>query len=449
MLYDQFKCAFFICLITILFSLQNISASFAQADSEPVPNVSDSTSHDALTRGIELYRKIKFEEALQYFDKSVDEKPTDAEGHLWRAKCLEAVSRKKESIAEYKLAMLLTTDAAIKEECTAALRKQNEKVPAGSVTPPRSFKLSTKKLDWNLQIDSDLRNSIDAQDAQLAAVIGNGASQYPGGIRALRSRHGVELEAELRNGPPHSAFVLAAADLATFKNSDVYIILDHSGSMSSRDCPSGGDTAVSRLDWTIDELQGFTKSLEQALPHGFTFIPFNTAPQAYTVTNATSLSQLLRSLKSQGGTSLSPALELAFKYHERHMNQPLLIAIVTDGQINVNDVRKTIADATRKFPMPNGIAITFAEVGIAASEGTALLFQMQKRAQQQGSPVPPLPIGLEAMLNLKETANAAYNPCLVVPFKQLRAEGLGRAILRALRANLPPPAEVKEYKKQK
>lgn len=407
----------------------------------PVPSPTDLKPDDAqnfsLPDGQNLFVKGQYEEALKHFDKGVDDNPTDANSHLWRARCLDALSRIKDAIAEYKLAMLLSSDAAVKKECTEALKKNNEKAPTGTVLPvdnAKAFKLSTKKLEWNIGAEKEFKANIDSQEAQLAATLRSGSGMF--GLATGRGFRGVNLEAELRDGPAHSTFALAAEDVRALQNADVYIILDHSGSMGSQDCPSAQLQPMERLDWAIEEMLGFTRTLQNALPHGFIFIPFSDTPTAHRVSTAEQFNQLLRSTQVSGGTNLSPAIEMAIRYHAYHYDKPLLIAIVSDGEVSIESVKKTIADATRRLPLPNGIFVTFCQIGITSSASMELTEEMKS---QMGDDIQ----GLYSLNYLVKNSRAMYNPCLVVPFKQLRKYGLGRTILRGLRAYYPAKSAAK------
>lgn len=424
------------CSLIVLFSTQLFSATLAQ--------------ESTLQQGRELFEKGQFAEALNFFDQGVDEKPTDGESHFWRAKCLSALDRGQESIAEYKLALLLSTDKAIKETCRAEITKSNEKIPVGSVVSEdakadgKVFKLSTKKLDWNIKTDDNLQSSLSAQNAQLAAAV-NGSNGLLNGILSGQfhgsgiSKDRVSLE--IREGVSHAPFQLTAGDMQTFKASDVYIVLDHSGSMESRDCPAGGGVAQSRLDWSIAELTGFSETLCKSLPHGFVFIPFHSSPQAFKISDSQQFSSYLRSLKGQGGTHLSPALNLAFRLHERHLNQPILIAVITDGLINFSDVKATISNATRRFRLPNGVFVTFAQVGVSVDTS-----MWEDKDGRLAPAFEKIRSDLDELNELDTTHGAAYKPCSIVRFKQLRKLGLGRALLRALRAYVPAPSENNEKK---
>ncbi len=417
------KRAFLVAVGMLCMMTSQVSTAFAQEQT------------NSLKSGRTLFDKGEFEEALKLFDKSVDEQPTNSECHFWRAKCLQSMGRDKESAAEFKVTLLFADDESTKDACRAELKKASIDIPKGSVNDPdpKTFKLATRKLDWNLQTDTNLSTRLASQDALLAGTMRN----QPAMLSGIESRRSNSLDAELANGPSHASFKLGAADLSTLKNSDVYIILDHSGSMSSRDCPSNSGAAQSRIDWATEELQGFAQSLEKSLPHGFTFIPFTTSPQMYSIRSARDFVGLLKNIKSAGGTSLEPALIAAFRLHYQHRNQPMLIAIVTDGQIDVADVAKTIAEGTRRFPLPNGLFITFAQIGINSGTRPRIQPGRLRSNLDRLAPFPDILDGLDAVTRLRETDRASYEPCIVVPFQQVRADGLARTILHALRVYVP------------
>ncbi len=392
-------------------------------------------AQDAVVQsGKDLFKSGKFADALSCFDKDVDERPTDGNAHFWRAKCLSSLGRAKEATAEYKLALLLTGDNSIKEQCKTALKNNNEAIPVGSVVPAsgaessdKTFKLSTRKLDWSIKPDEGLQGSIKTQDARLASAIngGGGSSMVERMIGRSATFDSGAMMAEIQNGVPHASFDLKAADLATLKNSDVYIIQDQSGSMGTPDCPDK-DRPQSRINWSVEELNGFANTLCRFLPHGFVFMSFNTEPHAHVVKDARSFMNYLHELKSEGGTTLAPALNLAFRSHESHLNQPMLIAIVTDGQIDVENVRQLIANATRRYNLPNGVFITIAQVGVSADYSGSM-------EPEDGAP------GLQALNNIRKSSGAAYDAVDIVWFRELRREGLGRSILKGLRKYIPEP----------
>jgi hypothetical protein len=241
------------------------------------------------------------------------------------------------------------------------------------------------------------------------------ANALVGGARQLR--------AKLFDSPAHNVMQLSTADRRDLANSDLAIIIDHSGSMKTRDCPGvslpGG--LASRFEWSIDELSIFANGIMSSLPHGFSLITFDTNPEAFQISSVDSLQQVLTHLRPGGGTRLEAALQTAFQLHRAHLNQPLLIAVITDGEVNVRESQATMIEGTREFPLPNGVAITVLQIGLIAEQTTAPR--------------------LRALGNLRY-AGAAYEPLTEVPFSRVRRDGLANDVLAALHTNLMAPGSM-------
>src|SRR5262249_32287442 len=101
--------------------------------------------------------------------------------------------------------------------------------------------------------------------------------------------------------------------------------------------------------------------------------------------------------------------------HNEHLNQPLVIAVITDGEVNVRESGQMIAEGTRAFPPPNNLSITILQVGTIAEATTAPRLAVLTSA---------LPMG------------AAYQCLSGVPFSRLRKDGLGNDVLYALRSRM-------------
>ncbi|HEY9793148.1 MAG TPA: vWA domain-containing protein [Candidatus Obscuribacterales bacterium] len=225
------------------------------------------------------------------------------------------------------------------------------------------------------------------------------------------------LKSDFFSGQSHNILQLSPTDQRALSNSDLMIVIDHSGSMKTRDCPGfsfpGG--LNSRLQWVVDELTIFSNQIIASMPHGFSLITFDNNPEVFQISNVDELNQVLSSLRPGGGTRLEAALGKAFQIHRAHMNQPLLIAVITDGEVNVRESEQTMAQGTREFPPPCGVAITILQVGAIAEQTTAGRIQALSSI---------LPMG------------ALYQPLTGVPFSQLRRWGLGNAVLFALRSSM-------------
>ncbi len=400
--------------------------------------------NDDFDKGINLFSNGDFSNALPCFDHSVDAEPTNGKFHFWRAKCLAELDRGKEACAEFKLASMLSTDPGMREDCKSELAHFNEEAPKQSVSDldqksnnkavstaaggdlangegqgaasgEKLFKLSSKKLDWNLQVSDGFLQQVKERTAQL-----NGAGQgnqwrinAGAATNALKQMNAETFKAALNNGPAHFSLGLDAAEMKQLSNSDIALILDHSGSMRNSDCPSGSTTPEPRISWCAEEMERFADSLCKALPHGFHFITFDTHPDIYQINTSGQLRSVLQSLTAGGGTNLEIALEEAFRLHAAHPNQPSLIAVISDAEIDLKSSENSIVAATRRFPLPNGVFITLLQVGIFAEASTA--------------------DRLNFLDDLKNRSGAAYNAFYGIPFSRVRREGLGRDLLLGLR----------------
>jgi len=406
-----------------------------------LPVLADSDDFD---KGIHLFSNSDFANALPCFDHSVDAEPTNGKFHFWRAKCLAELDRGKEACAEYKLASMLSSDPNMREDCKNELARYNVEAPKQSVSDldkksnsnkdgagantgepadeegqvknnEKLFKLSSKKLDWNLQVSDGFLQQVKERTAQLDGSAQGRPWRINAGAAARQPMNPETLKAALSNGPAHFTAQLDAAEMKQLKNSDIVLILDHSGSMRATDCPSVSSIPEPRISWCAEEMESFADSLCNALPHGFHFITFDTHPDIYTINSSNQLRTILQSLTAGGGTNLSIALEEAFRLHTAHPNQPMLIAVITDAEIEVKSCERSIVDATRRFPLPNGVFITLLQVGVLAEANTA--------------------DRINYLDDLKNRAGAAYNAFYGVPFSRVRREGLGRDLLLGIKEN--------------
>lgn len=401
---------------------------------------------DDFDSGMKLLKAKQFSSALSHFDRSVDAQPTNGEYHYWRGKCLSALGKVQDASAEFKLAALLSSDASMKALCKTELARFNKPLPKGSVnatlsydgsnvvvasdeTDPQQdgkfFKLSSKKLDWNLEMKKDFLNAMKSKNEQLGRLAsGNGKRwRLPAAAAMTGPGLGIDIREALRDGPAHFNIPLSVEETRTLAGSDIVIILDHSGSMRTMDCPSASGGVEARLTWCTEELESFAETLSHALPHGFHLITFESKPDIYHINSAARMREVLQSLTGGGGTDLSAALREAFRIHSAHPKQPLLVAVVSDAEIDISTCERTIIEATRQFPLPNGIFITLLQVGIVAEVHTA--------------------DRLNLLDNLRTRSGASYDAFTGIPFSKVRREGLGRDLLTGLRLNLGTTAKAK------
>ncbi|MBX9685182.1 MAG: VWA domain-containing protein [Candidatus Obscuribacterales bacterium] len=369
------------------------------------------------------YMAVKqYKSALSFFDRCVDSDPTNADYHFWRGKSLSYLARASEAASEFKLAALLSSDSKIKEACRLELARYKQPLPRGSVNSAANteksqfnkesrdkyFKLSSKKLDWNLQMRQDYLQSMKAKTDKLALLARGDRWRVPAAADNSALRVGAI------EGPDHSRIPLSAGERQALQAADIMIILDHSGSMSQGDCPEGNGF-TSRLGWCAEELSRFSDLILAALPHGFHLISFDSQPQVFNIRSAAQLREVLQEMKAGSGTNLSSALNEAFRVHMAHSNQALLLAVLTDAEVDFQEARNTLAEASKRFPLPNGVFVSILQVGALAEIHTAdRIHDLDKLDRDHG---------------------AKYDLCRGILFSQLRKDGLGRDLLSSMRSN--------------
>lgn len=415
-----------------------------------------------------LFGNAKFEEALSFLDKGVDAEPTNGKFHYWRGRCLAELGKQKEAIAEFKVAILLSNDTQVKSDAKSELDKLNVAAPDGSAIAnssspamvsgsnsiagkaisasqagPKSkserqisevdgapilkagdktFKLSSKKLEWDLKLSSDFKNKLASGNQKLDALARNTRWSLPNLAPATplygSGKQSVNLASEIARGPAHFGGGLSEGERNTLIGSDIVFILDHSGSMSHSDCPAGGPTSnavgiQSRLSWCVEEIEAFADRIISALPHGFTLITFDSKPDVYPIRTASQLRDALDKLQGSGGTDLAAALNEAYRIHSGHPKQPLLIVLITDAEIDVRSSERTIMEGCRLFP--NSMFITLMQIGISAEVHTA--------------------DNLALLDDLPKKSGAPYDPVETIPFSQVRRDGFGRDMLLGIQRN--------------
>ncbi len=392
-----------------------------------------------LNNAIGLIKSGQYQKAIELLDKGVDDDPTNGELHYWRGKCLNGLGKKTDAISEFKLATLLTTDLKTKNLCRSELTKYKVEIPRGSVnagiSPSKSFptrqvenqkskpgnsdpdedkyfKLSSKKLDWNLKMNQDFVRSMSERTQNLGKLASASSWRMP--PRAIGGIPNLSVDGAISRGSPHRTTALTADERKLLSGSDIVILLDHSGSMQTMDCPSNSANLGSRFTWCVEELVSLTNELASSLPHGFTIIPFESKPEVHFVRSSNELLSVLKSLSAGGGTDLAAALKQAFKVHSNHITQPLLIAVVSDAEIDLHSSEQAIVQATRNFPLPNGVFITLLQIGHLAEIHTSDQVHYLDNIDRHG---------------------AAYDAFKGIPFSQVRSDGFGKDLLLGLRAN--------------
>jgi uncharacterized protein with von Willebrand factor type A (vWA) domain len=147
-------------------------------------------------------------------------------------------------------------------------------------------------------------------------------------------------------------------------NRDYTLILDKSGSMSTKDQPGG------RSRWTAarESAQALASKCEELDPDGLTLYVFGSRFRRYENVTAERVAQVFTENEPSGGTDLAGVLAHAFgTYFERRAKgnaRPETIVVVTDGEPDdARAVIKTIVEASRKIKRDEELAVSLVQVG--------------------------------------------------------------------------------------
>lgn len=232
---------------------------------------------------------------------------------------------------------------------------------------------------------------------------------------------------QAKNMPPLSGHLLAPAEVARLKGRHVTIVMDRSGSMKTEDCAmpmSFGafpPRTMSRWDWCLNQTVDLARQTAQVLPQGLTMVFFSGSDSVYHNVRANMIPNLFMQNSPDGGTNLVGALKRQlddfFRAQSMGNNQPLVLAIVTDGDPDSpRALKDLIINATHKMTSANQITLTFLQVG-NDSKGSNLLDELDRELTMKG---------------------ASFDIVNVTPFRQVMASGLARSLVTAVQS--PPIA---------
>jgi hypothetical protein len=149
-------------------------------------------------------------------------------------------------------------------------------------------------------------------------------------------------------------------------NRDYTLIIDKSGSMSTRD-QSGGR---SRWDVMQESARALAAKCEEFDPDGITVYAFSTRFRRYDHVTASKVDQIFKENEPIGRTELADVLNDAFhEYFQRKSagqakQNGETIIVVTDGQPDNRDlVMAAIIEATQQMEKDEELAVSFIQIG--------------------------------------------------------------------------------------
>lgn len=199
---------------------------------------------------------------------------------------------------------------------------------------------------------------------------------------------------------------------------DCVLMLDCSGSMGDRIISSNDRQGVelTRWGWCRKEMLGFYQRGQGYFPEGITLVPFANKFAIVNEARTAAIQNLFNQLSPVGGTNMALPLSFLFDdyFARKARNQgkinPLVIAILSDGEGNAHILRQLIIKTTQRMQYPKEILITFLAVD----------------ASDEGRPV------IEALDNNLVQAGARYDIVDSRTFEELKRYGLLKMVVAAL-----------------
>lgn len=197
----------------------------------------------------------------------------------------------------------------------------------------------------------------------------NALSALPGLLGSLRSS---TAQAIPQSG---SLFTISKklepAELKQLGRYDLSVLIDRSGSMTTKDCPDlfQPGQSISRWDWCREQTTLLTQQTAGALPSGITLVPFSDKWQEYFNVSPAQINSIFNAGSPSGSTNLAGALkaELDRYFQERDAGlrqRPLMITVITDGVPDSKSaVRRVIREAETHLVKPGEIRISFLLIG--------------------------------------------------------------------------------------
>jgi len=148
-------------------------------------------------------------------------------------------------------------------------------------------------------------------------------------------------------------------------NRDYTIILDKSGSMSTRDQAGG----KSRWQTVQESTIALARKCEEFDPDGITVYTFSSKFRRYDNVTSAKVEQIFRENEPVGGTNLTAVLQDAINNYFQRRSQGRTktgetILVVTDGEPDDRkSVFEVIIHATRQLQTDEELAISFIQVG--------------------------------------------------------------------------------------
>jgi uncharacterized protein with von Willebrand factor type A (vWA) domain len=148
------------------------------------------------------------------------------------------------------------------------------------------------------------------------------------------------------------------------KNLDIELLIDKSGSMTTRDCPGN----KSRWEYAQETTVALARWSEPVDPDGITVAVFASQFKVYEGVTAAKAEQVFLENQPMGGTDtaavLKNRLDAYFARKAKGGAKSVLLFVMTDGEPSDREaVADVIVAATKKMDRDEEIAVQFVQVG--------------------------------------------------------------------------------------
>ncbi|MBX9688906.1 MAG: VWA domain-containing protein, partial [Candidatus Obscuribacterales bacterium] len=173
------------------------------------------------------------------------------------------------------------------------------------------------------------------------------------------------------DAPVAFAKKLAPTELKQLSRYDISVLIDSSGSMSTKDCPDQiqfGNT-ISRWEWCRQQTTMLARQTAGAMPAGITILPFANNWNRFSNASVQDINRIFSGSKPDGSTNLANALkaELDRYFQERDSgmrSRPLMITIITDGAAdNKGAIRRMLQAANSRLNRADELKVVFFLIG--------------------------------------------------------------------------------------
>lgn len=241
-----------------------------------------------------------------------------------------------------------------------------------------------------------------------------GVPQYRAPLRANTAMNVAQAASRpMLQGSATGYGALSQVQLQRLGNHDLILIIDHSGSMGTRDCPPGSGVVataantlaslffggipgyISRWDWCREQTSRLAQLTSSVIPKGFTVIPFGGRFNVFNNVTLPQVSTVFNNESPGGLTKLAGPLRSPINDYFKRRDfsgdhvKPLAIAIITDGDpTDRNGVTQTLIDATRQMRNPGEIKVTFFMIGTDNRDGENFVSGLERGLMAKGARFP-------------------------------------------------------------